>query len=57
MDRPKTEIMDCDILIVGRGKYGCATTVWRPHAVAEAVVIRGSHAIGPCVENNWPESG
>ena len=34
MDRPKSGIVDCDILIVGRGKFGCATAVWRPHAVA-----------------------
>jgi len=53
MDRPKTEIVDCDILIAGRGMSGCATTVWRPHAVAEGGAFRGCHAIGPCVDNDW----
>ncbi len=32
---------------------GGATNIWRPHAVGEGGVFRGSHAIGPCVENNW----
>lgn len=32
---------------------GGATIVWRPHAVGEGGVFRGSHAIGPCVDNNW----
>ena len=32
---------------------GGATGIWRPHAVGEGGVFRGSHAIGPCVDNNW----
>ena len=53
MDRPETEVVDCDVLIVGGGMAGCATNVWRPHAVGERGVFRGSHAIGPRVDNNW----
>ncbi len=30
-----------------------AASTWRPHAVGEDGVFRGSHAIGPCVDNNW----
>ncbi len=36
---------------------GGATDIWRPHAVDEGGVYRGSHAIGPCVDNNWPTLG
>ncbi len=32
---------------------GGATNIWRPHVVGEGGVIRGSHANGPCVDNNW----
>ncbi len=32
---------------------GGATNIWRPHAVGEGGVFRGSHAIGPCVDNYW----
>ena len=32
---------------------GGATNIWRPHAVGESGVFRGSHAIGPCVDNKW----
>ena len=32
---------------------GGATNIWRPHAVGEGRVFRGSHAIGPWVDNNW----
>ena len=34
-----------------------ATNIWRPHAVGEGGVFRGSHAIGPGVDNNWLASG
>ncbi len=33
-----------------------ASTVYkwrRPYAVSEGGIFRGSHAIGPCVDNNW----
>ncbi len=74
---PETEVIDCDVLIVGGSMAGCgatyeaafwarergwravvcaaggATNVWRPHAVGEGGVFRGSHAIGPCVANYW----
>ena len=53
MDRPETEVVDCDVLIVGGGMSGCVTNIWRPHAVGEGGVFWGSHAIGPCVDNNW----
>jgi hypothetical protein len=54
MDRPETEGVDCDVLIVGGGGMsGCATNIWRPHAMGEGGVFRGSHAIGPCIDNNW----
>ncbi len=32
---------------------GGATNIWRPLAVGEGEVFRGSHAIGPCVDKNW----
>ncbi len=32
---------------------GGATNIWRPHAVGDGGVFRGSHAIGPCVDNYW----
>jgi hypothetical protein len=53
MDRPETEGVDCDVLIVGGGMSGCATNIWRPHAVGEGGGFRGNHAIGPCIDNNW----
>ncbi len=53
MDRPETEVVDCDVPIVSGGMSGCAANIWRPHAVGEGGVFRGSHAIGPCVDNNW----
>ncbi len=53
MERPETEVVDCDVLIVGGGVADGATNIWRPHAVGEGGVFRGSHAIGPCVDNNW----
>ncbi len=38
-------------------RYMCAaggvTNIWRPHAVGEGGVFRGSHAIGPGVDNKW----
>ncbi len=36
---------------------GGATDIWRPHAVGEGGDFRGSHAIGPCVDNKWPTLG
>jgi hypothetical protein len=57
MDRPETEVVDFDVLNVGGDMSGCATNIWRPHAVGEGGVFRGSHAIGPCVDNNWLTSG
>ncbi len=45
---PETEAIDCDILIAGG-----ATNIWRPLAEGEGGVFRSSHAIGPCVDNNW----
>ncbi len=36
---------------------GGATNIWRPRAAGEGGVFRGSHAIGPCVDNNWLTSG
>ncbi len=53
MERPEIEVVDCDVLIVGGGMAGCGVNVWRPHAVGERGVFRGSYAIGPCVDNNW----
>ena len=47
MDWLETEVADYDVLIVG------ATNIWPPHAVGEGGVFRDSHAIGPCVDNNW----
>ncbi len=32
---------------------GGAIGIWRPHAVGECGDFRGSHAIGPGIENNW----
>ncbi len=46
MDWLETEVEDCDVLVGG------ATNVWRPHAVGEDGVFRGSRAIGLCVDNN-----
>ncbi len=53
MERPETEVVDCDVLIVDGGMVGCGANVWRPHAVGERGVFRGSYAIGPCVDDNW----
>ncbi len=36
---------------------GGATNIWRPHAVGEGGVFWGGHAIGPCVDDNWPTLG
>ncbi len=32
---------------------GGAPNIWRPHAVDEGGVFRGSHATDSCVDNNW----
>ena len=42
MDRPETEVVDCDVLIVGGGMSGCATNIWRPHAVGQGGVFFGA---------------
>ncbi len=34
-----------------------ATNIWQTHAVGEGGNFRGSHAIGPRVDNNWPTLG
>ncbi len=34
-----------------------ATNIWRTHAVGEGGNFRGSHAIGPRVDNNCPTLG
>jgi hypothetical protein len=49
---PATEAIDSDVLI-GGGMAGGATNIWRPLAEGEGGVFRSSHAIGPCVDNNW----
>ena len=52
MDRPKSEVADGDVLIVGTGRPSRGTDIRRPE-VKEGSVFRGRHAIGPCVNNVW----
>jgi succinate dehydrogenase/fumarate reductase flavoprotein subunit len=54
-------VRDPEIYVFKAGAAVCtcggATNIRRPHAVGEGGFFRGSHAFGPCVDNNWLKLG